>query len=144
MEIARAGIQRELLDPIDPVHWMSRGYVRYRQGDPQCEDDYRTAFLIDAPLAAREFVWRLEKEIQHGCCDVLTGCRELLCIDPGNLMARTRLGLTLYLLLQEAEAFQELNRVFLRSPVWRPFLRLLVNEARQSRPIVIARVVAQP
>ncbi len=144
MEIASAEIQAAVIDPPDIVHSMSRGYVRYRQGDPECEADYRTAFLINSPLAARQFVWRLEEEIQIGGSDVVTGCRELLSIDPDNLMASTRLGLALYMLLQEAEAFQELNRVFLKNPGGRPLLRLMVNEARWSRPIVAARIIGHP
>jgi hypothetical protein len=41
--------------------------------------------------------------------------------------------LTLLLLDQDEEALQDLQQAFRQSSVWRPYLRLLVNEARLRR-----------
>jgi hypothetical protein len=128
-------------DPSPFVASLSRGHARYHRGDPECEMDYRNAFLLDAGLAAREMVHQLEDEIHRDVAYVLLDCRRRLKNNPQDLIARTRLGLALLLLLQEQEAFRELQLVFLQSTVWRPFLRILVNQAKQRRAIVLARML---
>jgi hypothetical protein len=129
-------------DPSECVACISRGNVRYHKGDPECEADYRTAFVLDARLAASEIVLRLQGDMRDDVFYVLMNCRNHLIVNPHDVVARVRLGLTLLMLFQEAEALRELQQVFLRSPVWRPFLRLLVNEAKERRGNVSAQVVA--
>jgi hypothetical protein len=124
-------------DPGDCVAHISRGIARYHRGEPECEGHYLVAFSLNAPLAASEVVGRLEDDIRDDVADVLLHCRKRLRNDPQDVVARTRLGLTLLLLYQDADAFCDLQQVFLQSPAWRPFLRLLVNEAkwwRATRP----------
>jgi hypothetical protein len=123
---------------------IARGNARYQSGDPDCEADYRAAFFLDAPLTASKFVRGLNDEVRANVTHVLLTCRGRLRINPRDVVARTRLGLTLFLLCQEEEAFRELHQVFLQSPVWRPFLRLLVNEAKPRRPRLFARILRSP
>jgi hypothetical protein len=130
--------------PVDCVGYISRGIARYQRGDPECEADYRAAFRLDAAIAASEVVQRLEEDIRDDVADVLLKCRTRLSINPHDLVARTRLGLTSFLLYRDAEAFSDLQRVFLQDPVWRPFLRLLVNEAKPRRTTVFARLLQNP
>jgi hypothetical protein len=129
---------------VDLTAWaasVARGNARYQIGDPECEADYRAAFFLDAPLTASKFVRRLNDEVRANVTHVLLTCRGRLRINPRDVIARTRLGLTLFLLCQDEEAFRELHQVFVQSPVWRPFLRLLVNQAKQRRTIVLARLL---
>jgi hypothetical protein len=128
-------------DPPECLASISRGNARYLRGDAECEADYRVAFLLDAGLAAREIVRRLEDDIQADFATVLVSCRKRLVTNPRDVVARTRLGLTLLMLRQEDDGFRALQQVFLDSPVWRPFLRLLVNEARPKSATLIARLL---
>jgi hypothetical protein len=123
------------IDPADCVAYISRGNSRYQKQDPGCEADYRAAFLLDAELATLEFVRRLEGDIRDDIAYVLMNCRKRLKNDPRDVVARARLGLTLLLLHQDSEALLDLQQIFLQSPAWRPFLRLLVNEAKRRRAI---------
>jgi len=128
------------IDPGYCLAYISRGNVRYHKRDPKCEEDYRAAFLLNPQLAAREVVMRLEADIRDDVSFILINSHKRLRIDPLDVVARARLGLTLLLLEQEEEAFQYLQQVFLQSPDWRPFLRLLVNEAKRWRANMSARI----
>ena len=112
--------------------------------DSGCEADYRAAFLLDADLAAREIACGLEQDVRDDVAYVLMNCRKRLKLNVHDLVARVRLGLTLLLLDQDAEAYCELRQVFLESPAWRPFLRLLVNEVKQRRGGPFAQVLRSP
>ena len=74
----------------------------------------------------------LANDVRDDVAYVLMNCRKRLKLNVHDLLTRARLGLTL-LLYQDAEAYCELQQGFLESPVWRPFLRLLVNEVKQRR-----------
>jgi hypothetical protein len=122
---------------------VARAGALYHRRDPECEADYRAAFLLDAELAASEIVQRLEDEILVDVAYVLTNSRKRLSFNPQDVIARVRLGLTLFLLNQDTEAFCELQQAFLQSPTWRPFLRLLVNEAKPRRVHILARILGR-
>ncbi len=128
-------------DPADCEGHIARARARYQMGDSGCETDYRAAFLLDARLAAQEIVRGLANDVRHDVGYVLMNCRKRLKLDAHDLVARARVGLTLLLLNQDAEAYCELQQVFLQSEDWRPFLRLLVNEARQRRGGTLAQVL---
>jgi hypothetical protein len=132
------------IDQSDCLICISRGNARYHKMDPECEADYRAAFLLDAPLAAREIVRRLEGDIRDDLAHVLLTCRNRVCNDPQDVVARARLGLTLLLLYQDETALYYLQQVFGQSPAWRPFLRLLVNEAKWWRATRPSRLSANP
>jgi hypothetical protein len=128
-------------DPPECLASISRGNARYLRGELECEADYRAAFLLDARLAASEFVRRLEDDIRADFATVLVTCRKRLATNPQDLVARARLGLALLMLRQENDAFRALQQVFLQSQDWRPFIRLLVNEAKPRSANVIARLL---
>jgi hypothetical protein len=119
---------------------ISRAHARYQSGDPECEADFRAAFLLDAGLAVREIVRRLRDDIRDDLGHVVVSCRERLTLNPQDVFARIRFGVALLMLRQQDYAFRELQQVFRQSPGWRPFLRLLVNEARPRSATVIARM----
>jgi hypothetical protein len=120
-------------DPADCEGHIARARARYQMGDSGCEADYQAAFLLDARLAAHEIVRGLGNDVRDDVAYVLMNCRKRLKLDTHDLVARLRAGLTLLLLDQDAEAYRELQQVFCQSVIWRPFLRLLVNEAKQWR-----------
>jgi hypothetical protein len=120
-------------DPADCEGHIARARALYQMGDSGCEADYRAAFLLDASLAAQKIVLGLADDVLDDVAYVLMNCRKRLKLDAHDLVARVRAGLTLLLLDQDAEAYCELQQVFLQSVIWRPFLRLLVNEAKQWR-----------
>jgi hypothetical protein len=131
------------IDPGDSVAYISRGEARYHLGDPEGEADYRTAFLLDARFAPLEIVRRLNHDIWDDTTCVVMNCRNRLGIEPRDVVARIRLGLTLLLFHQDDEALHNLQQVFRQSPRWRPFLRLLVNEVRRRRVPLFARLLGR-
>jgi hypothetical protein len=132
------------IDPGDSVAYISRGEARYHLGDPECEADYRSAFLLDARFAPLEIVRRLNHDIWDDTASVVTNCRKRLGTEPRDIMARIRLGLTLLLFHQDDEALHNLQQVFRQNPPWRPFLRLLVNEVKRRRALLFARLLGRP
>jgi hypothetical protein len=132
------------IDPEGCLAYISRGDARYREGDRECEADYRTAFSLDAPLAALEIIRRLKGDIRDDLAYLLLHCRERLRIDPNDVVARARLGLTLLMLHQDDDGLCELQQVFARSAGWRPSLRSLVNEARRRRATLVSQILRAP
>jgi hypothetical protein len=128
-------------DPADCEGFIARARARYQMSDSGCEADYRAAFVLDARLAAHEIVRALANDVRDDVAYVLMNCRKRLKLNANDLVARARVGLTLLLLEQDAEAYFELQQVFLQSEVWRPFLRLLVDEAKQRRGGTLAYVL---
>jgi hypothetical protein len=131
-------------EPGNCLGFITRGNARYHKGDPNCVADFQAAFLLDAELAAIEIVRRLEDDIRHHIGHVLVTCWKRLNANSHDFFARTRLGLALLMLSQESAAFQELQQVFLESADWRPFLRLMVKEAKRRSTRVFARAIQLP
>jgi hypothetical protein len=114
------------------------------QGDPECQADFRAAFLLDAPFTARAIVRLLDDGLRRqDHVDVLTNCRKHLRINPENVVARARRALTL-LLGRDSEAYLDLRPIFMRSPTCKPFLQLLIDEAKQRRAMLFARILQSP
>ena len=132
------------INPGDCLAHISRAIARYHRGDPGCENDYRAAFLLDPGLTTNETVRALEDEITDDVAYVLMNCRKRLKIDPHDLFARVRRGLTLLVLYQDADGYRDLQHVFVESPAWRPFLRLLVNELKLQRARILAQMFRSP
>jgi hypothetical protein len=132
------------IEPGDCLGHIARARARYQKNHPECEADYRAAFLLDAGLTAREIIRGLEVDIRDDVAYHLMNCRKLLNIDSQDLVARVWLGLTLLVLYQDAAGYCELQQVFLQNPVWRPFLRLLVNEVKLQRGSILAQMFICP
>jgi hypothetical protein len=130
-------------EPNDCAGHLARARALYQTRDPNCEADYLAAFVLDPALATREVIGGLVRDVQDDLAYVLVSCRRHLRGNANDPVARTWLGLILLMLNQDAEAYIELQQVFLQSPAWRPFLRLLVNEARQHRDGVMAHVLTR-
>jgi hypothetical protein len=116
---------------------ISRARTRYQEGDQACEGDYRAAFLFDARLTASQFIQELNREITNNTDNLVQNCMDRLIVDPGDVVALARLGLTLLLLYDDDEAFPYLKRAFVQNPLWRPLLRLLVKKAKLRRACVL-------
>lgn len=128
------------LDPGYCATYISRANARYHKRDPECETDYRTAFALDARLAAREIIRLLDEGIRLDLVDVLTNCGKHLRINPGDVVSLARRGLTRLLLHRDAEAIDDLRQIGLRSPSWTPIVQLLIDEARRQRASRSARI----
>ena len=115
---------------------ISRAKARYHEGDPECEADFRAAFLLDARLTATEIVRALANEVRDDVDNVVIDCMNRLALDSRDVVARARLGLTFLLLYQDSEAFENLKRAFVQKPSWRPLLRLLVNKVKLRRATI--------
>jgi hypothetical protein len=91
------------------------------------------AFRLDARLAAAEIVRVLLQDLGRDAEAVLENCRKHIRINPGDLVAYARRGLTLLLLGREIEAEQDFQQVLRRGPEWGGPLRLLIAEATHRR-----------
>jgi hypothetical protein len=125
----------------DCIDRLSRARARYQEWDAGCEADYRGAFLLDDRLAASQFVRELETEIREDLVYLLMTSKKRVISNPRDIVARARLGLAFLMLFQDSEAFHHLQRAFLQDPRWRPFLQLLVNEAKMRRASILSRIV---
>jgi tetratricopeptide (TPR) repeat protein len=132
------------IDPGFCVAYISRGNARHHKRDPACQADYRAAFLLDPRLAAKELIRLLDAGFQHDLPGVLTNCRKHLRIDPGDVVALARHGLTRLLMGEEAEAEHDFQQILLQSPGWKPHLQLLVDEARRQYARVPSRRTGSP
>ena len=64
---------------------------------------------------------------------MLENCRKHIRINPGDLVAYARRGLTLLFLGRDTEAEQDFQQVLRRGPEWDGPLRLLIHEAERLR-----------
>jgi hypothetical protein len=128
-------------DPDTCSGFIARGNFRYQKGDPDCIADFRAAFVRDSESAAIEIVRQLEDDIREDIADVLVTCQKRLRANSDDLTARIRLGLALLILCQDSDAFRELRQVFLQNADWRPFLRLLVKEAKRRSSSLFAQAL---
>ncbi len=117
------------IDPTCCAAYISRGHARYHRRDPHGLDDYRMAFRLDARLAATEIVRVLLQDICRDSRAVLENCRKHIRINPEDLVAYARRGLTSLLEGRVVEAEQDFQQVLRLGPEWAGPLRLLINEA---------------
>jgi tetratricopeptide (TPR) repeat protein len=121
------------IDPALCTGYLSRANARFHKRDRGCREDYRAAFRLDPRLAAREIIRLLADGLRHDLPGVLTNCGKHLRIDPDDLVAYARRGLTLLLAGRDADAGRDIRAVLLRDPGWEQPLRLLVQEALRQR-----------
>ncbi len=121
------------LEP-DKFHlYISRGNARYPRRDPRGLVDFRMAFRLDAEGAARELLRIITTDVKRDGQAVLANCTRHLHINPGDVLASARRGLTLLLLGREAEAAPDLARVRELVPDTQAYLQRLIELARPSR-----------
>src|SRR5262249_48462383 len=121
------------LDPGLCVAYISRGHARYHRRDPLATLDYGIAFRLDPRLAASEIVRVLFRGLGRATADVLASCGKHIRINPGDLVAYARRGLTRLLQGRGAEAEEDFGEVLRRGPEWSEILRLLIDEATSRR-----------
>ncbi len=91
------------------------------------------AFRLDARLAASEIIGVLLRDLRNYVGAVLEACRKHIRIDPGDIVAYARRGLTLLLQGRDAEAEADFRQVLTLGPGWSGPLHLLADEARRRR-----------
>ena len=121
------------LDPGLCAAYISRGHARYHRRDFLGTNDYRMAFRLDPRLTAAEIIRVLLEGLRRDPEDVLENCRKHIRINPGDLVAYARRGLTLLILGRDEEAAQDFDQVLRRGPEWKGLLRLLIGEAERRR-----------
>src|SRR5262249_8109334 len=115
------------------VAYVSRGHARFHKRDRLAANDYRTAFRLDARLAASEIIRIVAADLKRDPGAVFENCRKHIRIQPGEFSAFGRRGLTRLLQGKESEAeldFQEWLRL---APDWKNDLQLLIDEAMRVR-----------
>jgi tetratricopeptide (TPR) repeat protein len=122
------------LDPGLTAAYISRGHARYHRRDPLGIQDYRMAFRLDPRLAASEVVRVLLLDLGRDPEAVLINSRKHIRINPGDLVAYTRRGLTRLLRGEVSEAEEDFREVLRRGPEWSDVLGLLIDEANRRRP----------
>jgi tetratricopeptide (TPR) repeat protein len=133
------------LDPSDCVAYISRGNARFHKRDRKCRDDYRAAFALDARLAASEIIRLLDDGLRHDLAEVLANCEKHLRIDPADVVALARRGLTLLLQGKQPEADTDLQQIQHLDPSWGSALQLLTAEAkRRARSFNLPRKDLHP
>ncbi len=133
-DAALADYNRALeLDPGLCAVYVSRGHARYHRRDPLGTQDYRMAFRLDPRLAASEIVRVLVQDLGRDPEAVLTNCRKHIRINPDDLVAYARRGLTRLLRGEDAEAQADFREVLRRGPEWSEVIRLLADEANRRR-----------
>lgn len=91
-------------DPRCAMAYISRGHARYHLSDPRALDDYRAAFRLDAPAAAAELVRIARRQVAEEPAATLANCRKHAAARPDDALGCLRLGVTLWLLGDTAEA----------------------------------------
>jgi hypothetical protein len=92
------------------------------------------AFRLDPRLAAAEIVRVLLEDLARDPEAVQTNCRKHLRINPDDLVAYARRGLTRLLRGEGAEAEEDFRELLRRGPEWSEVLRHLIDEANRRRP----------
>ena len=121
---------------INPHHldaYIARGNARFHVRDPRGHADYRAAFLLDPVLVATKIVRKLAADLRSDPVGVLAGCDRHLKLDPDDLVAYARRGLTRLLQGRDGDAGRDFDQILLRSPDWKAHLELLIDEARRRR-----------
>jgi tetratricopeptide (TPR) repeat protein len=121
------------IDPGYCVAYISRGNARFHKRDPGCQDDYKAAFLVDARRAAAEIIRLIAEGARNDPAGVLSDCAKHLRIDPGDVVALARRGLTRLLQGRKADAGGDFQGVLRRDPGWALHLQLLVDEVNRTR-----------
>jgi tetratricopeptide (TPR) repeat protein len=120
-------------DPKLVGAYISRGHARYHRRDPRSSTDYQMAFLIDPHAAASEIARSLDEDLRRNAEAVLTNCLRHLRINPNDLMAYARRGLSLLLLGRDEEARADLEVIRARGPGLWPDLERVVEAVRLRR-----------
>ena len=121
------------LDPGLCAAYISRGHARYHRRDPLGISDYRIAFRLDAGLAATEIIRALIEDLRRDPDAALENGRKHIRINPDDLVAYARRGLTLLLQGRDVEAEEDFQQVLTRGPEWGGPLGLLIDEATYRR-----------
>jgi tetratricopeptide (TPR) repeat protein len=121
------------LDPSLWVAYVSRGHARYHRRDPGALVDYQSAYLHSPHGTARELLRTLEEAARRDPEDVLANCDQHLRLNPHDVIAHGRRGLTLILLGRQDEAETHLHEVRQLAPGIAKLLDLVLRLARAHR-----------
>jgi tetratricopeptide (TPR) repeat protein len=124
------------LDPQLYVAYISRANARFHRRDPESFRDYLRAFAIHPESASREIVRILASDLQRDPEAVLKNCQKHLRINPSDVIAMARRGLTLFLKGRAQEAEADFSAIASLCPDIELPLRLSRDEmVRQSNQV---------
>jgi tetratricopeptide (TPR) repeat protein len=115
------------LEPTNYLFHISRGNARYHLRDPRGTLDYLAAFRIDLDGACREFVRLIGSDAGRDADGVLDNCARHLRLNPRDVVAYARRGLTLLALGRDAEAAHDLGKCRELAPDMWAYLRGVVD-----------------
>jgi tetratricopeptide (TPR) repeat protein len=119
------------LNPGFAMAYLSRGHARYHLRDRRGLQDYRTALEMDPETTIRELARLFREDVARDPSAVLANCEKHLRINPQDVLAYVRRGMTLLLLGQDPRA--DLERFSAMAPDLRGCLHRLVDEVSRSR-----------
>jgi tetratricopeptide (TPR) repeat protein len=121
---------------LDPGYWVayvSRANVRYHLRDLAGYVDYRHAFALNPQGTVREILTTVADDLARDAKAVLTNCRKHLRINPNDVAALCRRGLTLLLLHRDADAERDFDEIRASLPQDHVFLQFLITAAQLRR-----------
>lgn len=125
------------LDPRFTLAYISRAHARYHQRDARSFVDYIRAVELNPEVAAREIARAAALHARDDAAGVVANCSKHLRINPGDVTALVRRGLTLLLVGREAEAWVDFETAVELAPRFRQHLEAIVAAAQQFRGAVI-------
>ncbi len=128
------------IDPELLVAHISRGNARYHARDPLAFTDYLHVLRVNAPLAAREILGMLVDDLHHDAAAVLKNCNKHLRINPNDITALCRRGLTRILMGEPLEELRaDFERVFRLRPDVESVIQPLISGAMErSRSFILS------
>jgi len=121
------------LDPYFTLAYISRAHARYHRRDAKSFIDYLRAIELNPEVGAREIARAAALHARDDGEGVLANCSKHLRINPADVTALVRRGLTLLLMGREAEAWVDFEAAVEQAPRFRRHLEVIVDAAQQFR-----------
>jgi tetratricopeptide (TPR) repeat protein len=115
------------LEPNNYLFYISRGNARYHLRDLKATLDYLVAFRMDLEGACLELVRLISSDAGRDADGVLDNCNKHLRLNPGDVLAHARRGLTLLALGLDVEAAHDLGKCRELAPEIWPYLQRVVD-----------------
>jgi tetratricopeptide (TPR) repeat protein len=119
------------IDPRLTEAYIYRGNARHHDGDPMAIVDHLRAFRLDGPMAARELVELVRRDMLRDPEAVFQVCNKHLMRVPDDPVALIRRGLSFMLLGRTEEAITDLDRAAGQSPELRSSRELLERAVKE-------------
>jgi tetratricopeptide (TPR) repeat protein len=115
------------LEPNNHLFHISRGNARYHLRDLKATLDYLIAFRIDLEGACQEFVRIISADARRDADSVLDNCTKHLRLNPRDVLAHARRGLTLLALGRDTEAAHDFGMCCEMAPEMWSYLQRVID-----------------